>query len=149
MKKLVITFFLVLVLALTAKSVFSICGDVFPAGSPGLMDCGDGFVDFLDVDQAFLIATNIVIPTACQFINGDIPNGIPQFCGNPAGDPNCETNGIIDIFDVLVISDKAMGIINCCDHCFADLDKDGILDDEDNCLNTPNGPFLGTCVKEN
>jgi hypothetical protein len=42
---------------------------------------------------------------------------MPPYCGNPPGTPNCDSDGDIDIFDVLVMIDKALGKMNCCDYC--------------------------------
>jgi hypothetical protein len=95
------------------------CGDVWPSESvPGANDCGDGAVDLFDVLEAMDIADGEIDPTPCQLLNGNVPNGRPPDCGNHSGEPNCEVNGGIDIFDVLVIIDKANGNENCCDFCY-------------------------------
>ena len=67
--------------------------------------------------EAIDIILGLQIPTDCQLGNGDVPNGMPPYCGNPPGTPNCEGDGDIDIFDVLVMIDKALGKANCCDYC--------------------------------
>ena len=41
---------------------------------------GDG----LDISSWVLQA-----PTACQRNDGDVPNGMPPYCGNPSGATNC------------------------------------------------------------
>jgi len=146
MKKSSVLFLLVFAVGLRAHPVLSVCGDIFPPGSPGAMDCGDGVVNTLDADEAIYLIENNITPTACQLINGDVPNGIPGFCGYPPGTSNCSVNGILDIYDYMVIADKSMGRINCCDHCYMDADRDGFMNDADNCPNAPNGPFLGTCT---
>ena len=147
MQKMAVLFFVALSFSLKADPVLSIYGDIFPPGTPGTMNCGDGVVNTLDIDEGGRIIENMVIPTACQLVNGDVPNGVPEFCGYPPGTSNCEINGVFDIFDYMVIVDKAMGRINCCDHCFTDTDSDGLINELDNCADTPNGPFLGTCAK--
>ncbi len=101
---------------------FRTCGDIYPqdciggtCGAPNC--CGDGIVDLFDILEAVDIILNLQTATACQIGNGDVPNGIPPYCGNPSGTPNCESDSDIDIFDVLVIIDKALGKMNCCDYC--------------------------------
>jgi hypothetical protein len=42
---------------------------------------------------------------------------MPPYCGEPAGKPNCGSDGDIDVLDVLVIIDLAQGRSNCCDYC--------------------------------
>lgn len=147
MKKMVLVLILALTCSTKADTALSLCGDVFPPGTPGAMDCGDGIVNILDLDEAGRIIENLVTPTACQLINGDVPNGTPAFCGNPAGVANCERNGVFDVLDYLVIIDKASNRDNCCDHCFMDTDRDGLINGGDNCAGTPNGLFLGTCTQ--
>lgn len=147
MKKMVLVLLLALTCSIKADPALSLCGDVFPPGTPGAMDCGDGVVNTLDIDEAGRIIENLVVPTACQLMNGDVPNGKPEFCGYPPGVANCQLNGVFDMFDYLVIIDKAMNRSNCCDHCFMDRDRDGLMNDRDNCAGTPNGPFLGTCAE--
>lgn len=147
MKKLAIVFVLAVPFVLRVNPVLPMCGDIFPPGTQGTMNCGDGVVNALDIDEAGRIVENVVTPTACQLMNGDVPNGIPEYCGYPPGNSNCEINGVFDIFDYMVIVDKAMGRINCCDHCFTDADRDGLINEVDNCTDTPNGMLLGTCAK--
>ena len=101
---------------------FKTCGDIYPQdciGGPCGDDqaCGDGIVDLFDILEAIDIILGLQIATDCQIENGDVPNGMPPYCGNPPGDPNCQTDGDIDIFDVLVMIDKALGKANCCDYC--------------------------------
>lgn len=100
------------------------CGDIYPHdSSPGAMDCGDGSVDLFDIQEGIDIFLGKVVPSNCQLIQGDIPNGMPpSHCGNPAGNPNCETDGDIDTFDVLVMVDMALGKANCCDQCFSEIE---------------------------
>jgi hypothetical protein len=101
---------------------FRTCGDIYPqdciggtCGAPTC--CGDGVIDLFDILEAVDIILNLQTATACQLGNGDVPNGMPPYCGNPSGTPNCESDGDIDILDVLVIIDKALGKMNCCDYC--------------------------------
>jgi hypothetical protein len=101
---------------------FKTCGDIYPqncVGGPCVDEqvCGDGVVDLFDILEAIDIILGLQVPTPCQIDNLDAPNGMPPYCGNPPGDPNCETDGDIVIFDVLVIIDKALGKVNCCDYC--------------------------------
>jgi hypothetical protein len=95
------------------------CGDIYPPEvTPGGGDCGDGVVDLFD----FLESLDIILGktgNACQMRHGDVPNGEPTYCGNPAGVTNCETDGDIDIFDTTVVINKASGKQNCCDYCFS------------------------------
>ena len=135
------------------NSIFAVveCGDVYPRDSfPGASDCGDGVVNEFDIleEMDFLLGT--AEPSDCQKARADMPNGKPPYCGNPSGASNCESDGRINIFDVLVINDKALGRANCCDYCFQsseDFDRDGIINPLDNCPETPNGMDIGTCTK--
>ncbi len=143
MKKLEVLIFFTLVMVARAHPALAVCGDIYPRGTPGKMDCGDGIVNTNDVLEAVRIFDNKTIPTACQLLNGDVPNGTPDFCGYPAGTQNCDTNGVFDVLDYLVIMDKAMGRSNCCDYCFNDIadddaDRDGVSDEDDNCPNNAN-----------
>ena len=119
---------------------FKNCGDIYPQdciGGPcgGDLSCGDGVVDLFDILEAVDIILGLQDPTCCQIDNGDVPNGMPPYCGEPAGTPNCQNTSDLDglgacdpydiasyidrvsIFDVLVIIDKALGKSNCCDYC--------------------------------
>ena len=100
---------------------FRTCGDIYPqdclGGPCADTSCGDGIVDLFDILEAVDIILNLQTATDCQFGNGDVPNGMPPYCGNPPATPNCESDGDIDIFDTLVIIDKALGKMNCCDYC--------------------------------
>jgi hypothetical protein len=101
---------------------FKTCGDIYPqdclGGPCGQTEtCGDGVVDLFDILEAIDIILGLQEATLCQIGNADVPNGMPPYCGSPAGTPNCESDGDIDIFDVLVMIDKALGKANCCDYC--------------------------------
>jgi hypothetical protein len=111
---------------LPGEVCFKTCGDIYPqdclGGPCADTDCGDGTVDILDILEGLDIVLGLQTATACQIDNGDVPNGVPPYCGNPPGTPNCEGDGDIDIFDVLVMIDKALGKMNCCDYClFGDI----------------------------
>jgi len=101
---------------------FKTCGDIYPQdcvdGPCGdIQACGDGVVDLFDILEAIDIILGLQTATECQIGNADVPNGMPPYCGNPPGDPNCQSDGDVDIFDVLVMIDKALGKANCCDYC--------------------------------
>ena len=101
---------------------FRTCGDIYPqdciGGTCGAKTCcGDGVIDLFDILEAVDIILGLQVATPCQLFNGDVPNGMPPYCGNPPGTPNCQGDGDIDIFDVLVMIDKALGKMNCCDYC--------------------------------
>jgi hypothetical protein len=100
---------------------FRICGDVYPQDCYECESCGDGIVDLFDILEEIDIILGIQTASICQAMayHGDVPLGMPPYCGNPAGvnPPNCETDGIIDIFDALFIIDKALSKLNCCDYC--------------------------------
>ena len=102
---------------------FKTCGDIYPQdcefGGPcgDVQTCGDGVVDLFDILEAIDIILGLQTATLCQIGNADVPNGMPPYCGSPAGTPNCESDGDVDIFDVLVMIDKALGKANCCDYC--------------------------------
>jgi hypothetical protein len=98
---------------------FMICGDLYPQDCYECESCGDGIVDIFDELAAIDIALGLQTASECQMLHGDVPLGVPPYCGNPAGvnPPNCETDGVIDIFDALVIIDKSLSKMNCCDYC--------------------------------
>jgi hypothetical protein len=103
----------------TGEVCFDVCGDIYPQDclNPGCKPCGDGVVDLFDILEMVDIILGLQTPTACQLDNGDVPNGMPPYCGNPPGDTNCLSDGDIDIFDLLVIIDMALDKPNCCDYC--------------------------------
>jgi hypothetical protein len=98
---------------------FMICGDVYPQDCYECTSCGDGVVDLFDILEEIDFILGLQIASDCQKAHGDVPLGMPPYCGNPAGvtPPNCESDGQIDIFDALVIIDKALSRMNCCDYC--------------------------------
>ena len=98
---------------------FKSCGDIYPRDcpNPGCTTCGDDVVNLFDILEAVDIILGHQIPSACQIEHGDVPNGKPPYCGEPAGTFNCESDGEIDVLDLLVIIDKAQGRANCCDFC--------------------------------
>jgi hypothetical protein len=102
---------------------FLICGDIYPqdclvGDCVGTPLCGDGIINLFDILEAIDIILGLVEYTDCQIARGDVPNGLPPYCGNPAGTPNCESDNDIDILDALVIIDRALGRANCCDYCY-------------------------------
>lgn len=98
---------------------FKSCGDIFPQDclDPGCAACGDDVVNLFDILEAVDIVLGYQTPTACQLAHGDVPNGKPPYCGEPAGTLNCSSDGDIDVLDLLVIIDMAQGRANCCDFC--------------------------------
>ena len=100
---------------------FRSCGDIYPqdcVGGPcGDAGCGDGVVDIFDVMEMVDIILGLQTATPCQLDRANVPNGMPPYCGSPTGDPNCERDTDIDMFDVLVIMDTARGKPNCCEYC--------------------------------
>ena len=85
------------------------CGDVYPDESyPGANDCGDGVTDILDVVEGINMVLGIGAHSACQLRKADLPTGTPPDCINP--------DGIVDIFDILVIIDVVLQKENCCDY---------------------------------
>jgi hypothetical protein len=86
---------------------------------PDCAPCGDGVVNLFDILEAVDIILGYAEPTDCQLKNGDVPNGMPPYCGSPSGSTNCLTDGQMDIFDLIVINDTALGKANCCDYCIS------------------------------
>jgi hypothetical protein len=126
-----------------------LCGDVWPqAPGPGMIGCGDGVVNIFDIVEMIDIILEYEVPSECQLARGDVPMGLPPYCGSPPGTPNCEGDSDIDIFDTLVVIDRTLNKYNCIDYCLCgiDTDADGISDDEDTCPLHPNSPVLGICV---
>ncbi len=103
----------------TGDLCFKSCGDVYPRDclDPDCATCGDNAVDLYDVLEVIDMVLGLSTPTACQLEHGDVPNGMPPYCGEPSGTLNCESDGVIDMLDVLVIIDMAQGRANCCDYC--------------------------------
>ena len=79
------------------------------AGPVVAAGCGDGVVDLFDVLEAIDIILGLQAGTACQLERANVPNGMPPYCGDPAGHPNCYRDGDLDMLDVLVIMDMAAG----------------------------------------
>jgi len=105
----------------TGQICFRICGDVYPQDCYECESCGDGIVDIFDILEEIDIILDLQNASFCQKMcgHGDVPLGMPPYCGDPAGvnPPNCNCDGEIDIFDALVIIDKALSKMNCCDYC--------------------------------
>ncbi len=107
---------------------FIMCGDVYPrdclSSDPNCdrPNCGDGVVDIFDILEEIDFALGIVgaydpgNPNAgenmslCQTLRADVPTGTPPYCSDP--------DGTIDVLDVLVIIDMALGKANCCDYYY-------------------------------
>jgi hypothetical protein len=103
----------------TGEVCFYICGDVYPQDCYQCASCGDGEVDLFDILEEIDIILGLQTASACQMLHGNVPEGMPPFCGYPSGETNCDTGPeVIDIFDAVVIIDKALGKMNCCDYCF-------------------------------
>ena len=104
---------------------FRICGDVYPQDCYQCESCGDGVVDIFDILEEIDIILGLQTPSLCQQMcfHGDVPIGMPPYCGPEGGeipaicDPPAACDGEIDIFDALVIIDKALSKMNCCDYC--------------------------------
>jgi hypothetical protein len=93
------------------------CGDVYPREClPNDPECGDGESNIFDILEEIDFALGIIDPSECQALGADVPTGTPPYCGC-IGDEVCQTDGVIDIFDLLVIINKALAITNCCEYC--------------------------------
>ena len=102
------------------KVCFTMCGDIYPRDClPDMPNCGDGIVDIFDILEEIDFALGIVKPSDCQHnaaaappvhSRADVPTGTPPYCTAPDGD--------INIFDVLVIIDMALGKANCCEYYY-------------------------------
>jgi hypothetical protein len=105
----------------TGEVCFDVCGDIFPRDclNPDCAPCGDGVVDLFDILEMvdIILAVDGYTATPCQLDNGNVPNGMPPYCGSPSGTTNCLTDQEINIFDLMVIIDMALGKANCCDYC--------------------------------
>jgi hypothetical protein len=86
-----------------AQICFSSCGDVYPRET-----CGDGEVNIFDILEEIDFVLDIMEPSACQAERANVPTSLPPDCVAP--------DGIIDLFDILVIIDKALDRPNCCDY---------------------------------
>ena len=96
---------------------FYVCGDIYPREClPDDPDCGDGESNIFDILEEIDFALEIIDPSECQEARADVPTGTPPYCGC-VGDEICQTDGIIDVFDLLVIIDMALGKANCCEYC--------------------------------
>jgi len=88
---------------------FVSCGDVYPSGGTS---CGDGAVNIFDILEEIDFALGITAPTIYQAPRANVPTGLPTNCEDP------DVLGRIDILDILVIIDKALGKPNCCDYYY-------------------------------
>ena len=98
------------------KFCFQACGDVYPPeSSPGANDCGDSIVGLVDLMTEIDFALGAETPDACQLIRGDVPTGEPGR-GEP---PYCSApDGIINIFDIMVIIDMLLNRPDCCSYYY-------------------------------
>jgi hypothetical protein len=88
-----------------------LCGDLYPRDClPEQPNCGDGKINIFDILEEVDIVLGVVQPSDCQRAMADVPTGTPPYCSDPDNE--------IDIFDVLVIIDKALGKANCCDYYY-------------------------------
>jgi len=92
------------------------CGDVYPREClPENPECGDGETNIFDILEEIDFILDVVNPSDCQALQADVPKGTPPYCGC-VGDEICQKDGMIDIFDLLVIIDMALGKTNCCEY---------------------------------
>ena len=63
-----------------------------------------------DILEEIDLALGILIPSDCQAGRADVPVGTPPYCSTP--------DDVINVLDVLVIIDMALGKSNCCDYYF-------------------------------
>jgi len=98
---------------------FYLMGDIYPQDCYECTSCGEGKVDLFDVLEGVDIILGRQAASECQKLHGDVPLGMPPYCGEPASvnPPNCETDGEISVSDVVVIIDKMLSKLNCCDYC--------------------------------
>jgi hypothetical protein len=85
-----------------------VCGDVCPPDDPAIdgWDCGDGIIDIYDIMCEVDLSLTAVTPDDCQLPRADVPTGTPPFCDAPDGE--------INILDIMVVTDMAMGRPDCC-----------------------------------
>jgi hypothetical protein len=96
---------------------FWICGDIYPQDCYACESCGDGVVDIFDILEMIDIILGLQTATDCQKLHGDVPTGTPPHCGTAPEYNDCLPDGVLDIFDAMVIIDKALSKMNCCDYC--------------------------------
>ena len=104
----------------TGEVCFYMCGDIYPQDCYQCASCGDGVVNIFDILEEVDIILGLQNTTQCQMLHGNIAQGMPPYCGFPTGETNCEIGPEeVDIFDAMVILDKALGKMNCCDYCMS------------------------------
>ena len=88
------------------------CGDVEPADDPINQgwDCGDSDVDIFDILQEVEFIIHVEDPDVCQAVRADVPTGTPPNCDPPDGE--------IDVADLIVIVDMALGRQDCCSYYY-------------------------------
>jgi hypothetical protein len=79
------------------------------------------------------------------------PSAISSFYWSSTTDANGPSKGWeIYFYDGWISDYSSFKTNSCYVRCVragqGDLDGDGVIDNEDNCTNTPNGPLLGTCI---
>jgi len=90
---------------------FIACGDVYPREySPDNPVCGDGKVNLFDELEVINFISGIAEPSYCQRMRADVPTGTPPYCTPPDGEINNS--------DYLVIHDKILSKMNCCDYYY-------------------------------
>ena len=104
-----------------------VCGDVWPPQSAlGEMDCGDGVIDLFDIleEISFALGAPADAPDACQCESlaapglcprADVPTGTPIILPAQCLDPDLAIN----ILDVMVLIDMALGRQDCCSYYYA------------------------------
>jgi len=99
-----------------------VCGDVWPPQSaPGLNDCGDGVIDLFDIleEISFVLGDPADAPDDCQGNptgpRDDVPTGTPIILPAQCLPPD----GVINILDVMVLIDMALGRQDCCSYYYA------------------------------
>ena len=85
-----------------------VCGDVCPPDDSLIAgwNCGDGRVDIYDIMCEVDLALTVTLPDDCQLSRADVPAGTPPNCIAP--------DGIIDILDIMVLTDMALNRSDCC-----------------------------------
>ena len=98
---------------------FRSCGDIYPQDclGPDCAPCGDNVVDLYDVLEAIDIILGLTRLLPASLITVMCLTVCRLTAENPAGTPDCGSDGDIDILDALVIIDMAQGRSNCCDYC--------------------------------
>jgi len=87
------------------------CGDLYPPETfPGASDCGNSIVDIFDILREVDFAIGKRVADGCQASRVDVPTGTPPNCIAP--------DGVINIFDIMVIIDMALHRQDCCSYYY-------------------------------